>query len=356
MGGSSIRNSVHRRNHKERAQPAARKRLGLLEKHKDYVLRARDYKSKKNRLRNLQEKIALRNKDEFYWGMVKGKTKKGIHVQSRGNEALPMELVKLLKTQDAGYIRTQIASDESKIAAIREQLHALADLIPSTEESIDDDDDSEGGWGDLDDEDEGMGTDDDDIEVEQLLATGVIAPPRESKGKQVEGTATKGHVIFTDDKEELLTYERTPSVKAPVSRTVPEQQSTTPQDFGWKDPSKKGKKAQQQAAYKPSEEAIERFEQRQAEREKALVKQAKLHRKRLLTELTGRVERVAKLRGVESHMSLQRNMMNGRGGKMIKQKGGRVVHEEDDEDPDAGVTTRVEWQPKIVKWKAERKR
>lgn len=49
-----------------------------------------------------------------------------------------------------------------------------------------------------------MGTDDDDIEVEQLLATGVIAPPRESKGKgkQVEGTATKGHVIFTDDKEE----------------------------------------------------------------------------------------------------------------------------------------------------------
>lgn len=72
--------------------------------------------------------------------------------------------------------------------------------------------------------------------------------------------------------------------------------------------------------------------------------------------MTGRVERVAKLRGVESHMSLQRNMMNGRGGKMIKQKGGRVVHEEDDEDPDAGVTTRVEWQPKIVKWKAERKR
>jgi hypothetical protein len=148
-----------------------------------------------------------------------------------------------------------------------------------------------------------MGTDDDDIEVEQLLATGVIAPPRESKGKgkQVDGAATKGHVIFTDDKEErelnarwnegqgttanyvplpssVLTYERTPSVKTPVSRTVPEQQATTPQDFGWKDPSKKGKKAQQQAAYKPSEEAIERFEQRQAEREKALVKQAKVCR------------------------------------------------------------------------------
>ncbi|KAI5453555.1 hypothetical protein NCC49_005381 [Naganishia albida] len=358
MGGSSIRNSVHRRNHKERAQPAARKRLGLLEKHKDYVLRARDYKSKKNRLRNLQEKIALRNKDEFYWGMVKGKTKNGIHIQDRGNEALPMELVKLLKTQDAGYIRTQIASDESKIAAIREQLHALADLIPSTEETADGEDESEGGWDDLDNEDDGMGTDEDDIEVEQLLATGVIAPPRENKGKgkQVDGAVNKGHVIFTDDKEELLTYQRTPSAKTPVTKSVPLQQSATPQDFGWKDPSKRGKKAQQQQAYQPSEDAIQRFQERQAEREKALVKQAKLHRKRLLTELTSRVDRVAKLRGVESHMSVQRNMMNGRGGKMIKQKGGRVVREEDEEDPDAGVTTRVEWQPKIVKWKAERKR
>lgn len=150
------------------------------------------------------------------------------------------------------------------------------------------------------------------------------------------------------------------------------------EDFGWKDPSKKGKKAAAaQAAYQPSEEAVARFEKRQAEREKALVKLAKVcfpphpcvsalayplsppskqHRKRLLTELASRVERVVKLRGIERQMSVQRSMMNGKGGKMVKQKGGRVVHEEDDEDPDAGVKLRVEWTPKIVKWKAERKR
>lgn len=146
-----------------------------------------------------------------------------------------------------------------------------------------------------------MGTDGDDIEVEQLLATGVIAPPRENKGKgkQVDGAVNKGHVIFTDDKEEcefalsathrlvtspdfplviVLTYRRTPSAKTPVTKSVPLQQSATPQDFGWKDPSKRGKKAQQQQAYQPSEDAIQRFQERQAEREKALVKQAKVCR------------------------------------------------------------------------------
>lgn len=33
---SSLRNAVKRVEHKERAQPASRRKLGLLEKHKDY--------------------------------------------------------------------------------------------------------------------------------------------------------------------------------------------------------------------------------------------------------------------------------------------------------------------------------
>ena len=104
--------SLARRNHKERSQPLKRQRLGLLEKHKDYVHRARDYKSKQDRIRKLREKAAFRNKDEFYWGMVKGTTKDGLAKADRGNEALPVDLVKVLKTQDAGYVRVQIAKDE----------------------------------------------------------------------------------------------------------------------------------------------------------------------------------------------------------------------------------------------------
>ena len=71
---SSLRNSLHRRNHKERSQLSNRARLGILEKHKDYVQRARDYHSKQDRIRKLKEKASVRNKDEFYFGMKASKT------------------------------------------------------------------------------------------------------------------------------------------------------------------------------------------------------------------------------------------------------------------------------------------
>lgn len=71
---SSLRNSLHRRNHKERSQLSHRQRFGILEKHKDYVLRARDYHSKQDRIKRLRQKTAERNKDEFYFGMNRERT------------------------------------------------------------------------------------------------------------------------------------------------------------------------------------------------------------------------------------------------------------------------------------------
>lgn len=44
--------------------------------------------------------------------MIKGKTKAGVAIGDRGNEALSVDVVKLLKTQDAGYVKVQIAKDE----------------------------------------------------------------------------------------------------------------------------------------------------------------------------------------------------------------------------------------------------
>lgn len=104
---SSMRNAVQRRNHKERAQPREREKWGVLEKHKDYSLRAKDYNAKKARLNILRQKAADRNPDEFYFGMYSSKTHdKGQKLVDRGNTVLSHDAMKLLKTQDAGYLKT----------------------------------------------------------------------------------------------------------------------------------------------------------------------------------------------------------------------------------------------------------
>ncbi|TAQ90738.1 hypothetical protein B7494_g902 [Chlorociboria aeruginascens] len=98
---------------KERAQPQERKKWGLLEKHKDYSARARDFNAKKTKLRALRQKLLDKNPDEFYFGMMSrkgpattGKNRTGTRDGSRGNKVLDQEAVRLFKTQDLGYIRT----------------------------------------------------------------------------------------------------------------------------------------------------------------------------------------------------------------------------------------------------------
>ena len=66
---SSFMGLIGVRIHKERAQPAKRRKYGLLEKHKDYKIRANDYHKKQQILRNLQRKAELKNEDEFYFSM-----------------------------------------------------------------------------------------------------------------------------------------------------------------------------------------------------------------------------------------------------------------------------------------------
>ncbi|KAK8164063.1 U3 snoRNP-associated protein-like protein Utp11 [Phyllosticta citrichinensis] len=107
---SSMRNAVQRRNHRERAQPLERQKWGLLEKNKDYKLRAKDHKEKQKRLKLLRQKAVDRNPDEFSFGMLSSGVNKatGTKRGDRGNEALSNDVVKLLKTQDAGYIRTML--------------------------------------------------------------------------------------------------------------------------------------------------------------------------------------------------------------------------------------------------------
>jgi len=121
---SSMRNAVQRRNHKERSQPAERQKWGLLEKRKDYQLRAKDYNKKKAALSTLTRLAQDRNPDEFHFKMVNSRTKGGVKVSERPDTAkdLDHDALKLLKTQDAGYLRVQSAIERSKIQQLEQDL------------------------------------------------------------------------------------------------------------------------------------------------------------------------------------------------------------------------------------------
>ncbi|KAF2839374.1 U3 small nucleolar RNA-associated protein 11 [Patellaria atrata CBS 101060] len=104
---SSLRNAVARPTHRERAQPLERSKWGILEKHKDYSLRAKNFAEKRRKLRTLRQKAAERNPDEFAFSMMSSKQgRDGTRIGDRGNKALSVDVVKLMKTQDVRYIRT----------------------------------------------------------------------------------------------------------------------------------------------------------------------------------------------------------------------------------------------------------
>ncbi|KIX02935.1 uncharacterized protein Z518_06485 [Rhinocladiella mackenziei CBS 650.93] len=122
---SSLRNAVSRRPHKERSQPQSRQKWGLLEKHKDYSLRAQDYNTKKKKLAQLSRKARERNPDEFAFGMLsQGTAGLGKHKASdrQSNGPLSHDAVKLLKSQDAGYLRTVAARGRREIDKLKEEV------------------------------------------------------------------------------------------------------------------------------------------------------------------------------------------------------------------------------------------
>jgi len=124
-----MRNAIKRITHKERAQPAHRKKLGLLEKHKDYVERAKHYHKKKDYMNVLKKKAAERNPDEFYFKMNSSEVSKGVH-RDLDSGSLDTETVKLLKTQDLGYLVHKASIDLKKAEKLQNNLHLIGDRKP----------------------------------------------------------------------------------------------------------------------------------------------------------------------------------------------------------------------------------
>ena len=131
QGAATMRNAVKRVTHKERAQPKARAKFGLLEKHKDYVERATDFKKKRAAIKTLKKKAAERNPDEFYFAMNTSGVVKGVHQSHAGRgKTIDTATVRLLKTQDMGYIVHKKSVDDQKAAKLGQNLHFIGEAAP----------------------------------------------------------------------------------------------------------------------------------------------------------------------------------------------------------------------------------
>ncbi|GAA5870003.1 hypothetical protein JCM8547_001438 [Rhodosporidiobolus lusitaniae] len=300
---------LQKKQHRERSQPAHRKKLGLLEKHDDYVKRARDFHSKEDRIQKLREKAAFRNKDEFYFGMVGRKTKNGVHIQSRGNEPLPQDLVTVLKTQDAGYIRSQVMMEQGRVERLQQQLDALVDdaLPPrvSTSKAGGDEEDMMNG-------DEWDMYDDYDMEEEEK-------PKR-------------NHVVFTDDLDAVRSGDTSTVLRkrsTPTSLPSSSRPSSSASAHGETRRRRNKGKGKATAGQVVGEEDRE---EREMEEEKVR-EEAVAHRTQLREELLARQSRLLQLRRAARELDLQRALM-GRGAKqqLVRKDGGKGDKAKKDEE------------------------
>mmetsp|Transcript_47054 Transcript_47054/g.75614 ORF Transcript_47054/g.75614 Transcript_47054/m.75614 type:complete len:249 (+) Transcript_47054:158-904(+) len=121
---SSLRNLIRRRIHKERSQPQSRAKFGLLEKKKDYKLRAIDYHRKQDHIHKLRKKAAFRNPDEFYFNMHNSQTEGGVHVLRRSIKRKHKE-IKDANTQDLNYLQMKQVQEKRKIEKLKGELHLV---------------------------------------------------------------------------------------------------------------------------------------------------------------------------------------------------------------------------------------
>jgi len=130
MSHNSLRNVLKRKVHKEREQPGARRKLGLLEKKSDYQLRARDYHRKQDAITGLKKKASNKNPDEYYFKMNSSQTKNGLHMLKRDNSK-DFKTLKAFKKQDISYLAMKRVQEAKKIERLQATVQGASGIRDS---------------------------------------------------------------------------------------------------------------------------------------------------------------------------------------------------------------------------------
>ncbi|KAI6172458.1 hypothetical protein M3Y98_00975400 [Aphelenchoides besseyi] len=117
------------REHRERVQPSDRKRLGLLEKKKDWIQRTRAHQKKKNKLRKLRRNALERNRDEFDYHMVRSQVGfDGVHREAEPLDEEETHVQRVFNdVRDITYVRHKLSTERKKIEKMKATLH-LTDM------------------------------------------------------------------------------------------------------------------------------------------------------------------------------------------------------------------------------------
>uniref|UniRef100_A0A0N5B7X2 Probable U3 small nucleolar RNA-associated protein 11 n=1 Tax=Strongyloides papillosus TaxID=174720 RepID=A0A0N5B7X2_STREA len=128
MSSMKTRNKAIKREHRERPQVKERAHLGILEKKKDWIKRARDYQEKRDKIRELREVALSRNPDEFYHHMIRSQVgSDGVHRDFDIKQILGDDIKESKRDlrRDLRYVTFKLVNEKKKIEKLKGSLQLV---------------------------------------------------------------------------------------------------------------------------------------------------------------------------------------------------------------------------------------